>query len=455
MKVFILCGGSGTRLWPISREEFPKQFARIFSENSLFQETVKRALHLVDREEDIVLITGKKYEWLIRSELEEIGVFDARVLTEPVGRNTAPAIALGLKDLVDRNLKKDETVLVLPSDHLIEDMDSFSEAVSKGLELAGEGYITLFGEKPTYPETGFGYIKLGKKLGDGYEVEKFEEKPDYEVAKAYVEGGEHLWNCGIFLFRLDRILRDYAKLMSQIDFSLSAEEFLKNFPSFRDISFDYAILERTDRLAIVPMSVGWNDVGSWKAVFDSLPKDESGNATKGEVIYSGVEDSLMLSTSNRLVVGIGLRDFLLINTEDVTLIVSKEEAQRVKDVVKKLGKLGDRRVREHISSYTPHGVYTLLDEGERFKIRRINLKPSRKTPMRMHHHRTLHLIVLRGTARLTLNGEETFIHENESYFVPKSTPYSIENVGKLPLELIEVQSGEYLGADDEELLEYV
>ncbi len=452
MKVFILCGGSGTRLWPISREEFPKQFARIFSENSLFQESVRRALSLTS-EENLYIITGKKYEWIIKSELEEIGIKRAKIITEPVGRNTAPAIALGLKHLVDEETPEEEDILVLPSDHLIREVESFKGAVISGKELAKEGFIVLFGEKPTYPETGFGYIKLGERLKGGYRVERFEEKPDYPRAKEYVEGGKHLWNCGIFLFKLGRILKDYQRLMPDIDMEKDLETFLEGFPALEDISFDYAILERTQNIAAVPVSMGWSDVGSWKAVFDNFERDSDNNALRGDVIPVGVRDSLILSSENKLVVGIGLRDFLLVNTEDVTLIVSKQDSQRVKDVVKLLKERGDRRVEEHVSSYTPHGVYTLLDEGDRFKIRKILMKPSQKTPLKMHHHRTMHLVVLKGTAKLRLRSDSSFLHENESIFVPKSTPYSIENVGKVPLELIEVQSGEYLGTDDEELLE--
>ncbi|GAB6066637.1 mannose-1-phosphate guanylyltransferase/mannose-6-phosphate isomerase [Aquifex pyrophilus] len=453
MKVFILGGGKGTRLWPLSRENFPKQFIRLFSKHSLFQETVRRALRLTSQEE-IFVITGERYEWLIRSELEEIGAENVNVVVEPIGRNTAPAIALGVKELLRLETPPNECVLVLPSDHLIRNEEAFKDAVERGKEVAKRGYIVLFGEKPTYPETGYGYIKLFKEIENGvYEVERFEEKPNYERAKEYVKDGKHLWNCGIFLFTLERIVRDYSEHMPEVNLNLKLEEFRRAFQSFPDISFDYAILEKTKKLAVVKMEAGWSDVGSWKAVYDNMEKNGKGNVVIGDVEAIDTENSLLLSQGKNLIACVGLEDFVIVGTEDATLIIRKEEAQRVRDIVKHLKKKGDERALEHITIFTPFGSITKLENGERYRIRKLVIKKGKDIPLRMHHHRTVHFIILKGTAKVRINGSERFYHENESFFIPKSTPYKIINVGRIPLEIIEVESGEYLGEDDVEILE--
>ncbi|WP_461832022.1 mannose-1-phosphate guanylyltransferase/mannose-6-phosphate isomerase [Aquifex sp.] len=453
MKVFILGGGKGTRLWPLSRENFPKQFIRLFSEYSLFQETVRRALELTSQEE-IFVITGKRYEWLIRSELEELGAENVNIVVEPIGRNTAPAIALGVKELLRLETPPNECILVLPSDHLIRDENAFKDAVERGKNIAKKGYIVLFGEKPAYPETGYGYIKLHKELEKGvYEVDRFEEKPDYDKAKEYVKDGLHLWNCGIFLFTLERIVKDYTEYMPEVNLNLKYEEFTKSFPDFPDISFDYAILEKTKKLAVVKMEAKWSDVGSWKAVYDNMEKNGNGNVVIGDVDAIETENSLLLSQGNNLIACVGLEDFIVVGTEDATLIMRKEESQRVRDIVKHLKEKGDERAVEHITSFTPFGSITKLENGERYRIRKLVIKKGKETPLQMHHHRTVHFIILRGTAKVRINGSERFYHENESFFIPKSIPYKIINVGRIPLEIIEVESGEYLGEDDVEILE--
>ena len=453
MKILILGGGKGTRLWPLSRENFPKQFIRLFSEHSLFQETVKRALRLAG-EEDIFVITGEKYEWVIKNELEELGKEKVNIVVEPVGRNTAPAIALGIKQLMHLGTPPSESVLVLPSDHLIKKPDVFIENVKKAEEFVKKGYIVLFGEEPSYPETGYGYIKLARKLKENvYEVEKFEEKPSYEVAKKYVSDKNHLWNCGIFFFSLERILKDFEKFMPDISIKEKYEEFIKRFPEFPDKSFDVAILEKTEKIAVSKVGMGWSDVGSWKSVYDNLPHDEKGNVVVGNARELNSSGDLLLSRGDGLVACIGLSDCIVVRTEDVTLVVKKEQAQKVKDIVQILEKESDPRVKEHITAFTPFGSITKLDNGDRYKIRKVTIKQGKEVPLKMHHHRTVHFIVLRGTAKVKIDSSEKYYHENESFFVPKSTPYKIINVGKIPLELIEVQSGEYLGEDDVETLE--
>ena len=307
---------------------------------------------------------------------------------------------------------------------------------------------------PTYPETGYGYINYGDELIEGvFKVLEFKEKPSYEKAVSYLKEGNFFWNCGIFLFSIERIIKDYERLVPEIDFNLPYDEFVKSFPNLRDESFDYAILERTSNIAIVKADMGWSDVGSWKAIYDNLEKDENNNVLKGDVEAYNIKNSMVFSPTNKLIACIGLENCLIVNTEDATLIVNMEDSQRVKEIVNSLKHKEDPRVKEHITTYTLFGSFTFLDKGDRYVIRKFVIKPSANLPPMMHHHRTKHWIVLKGTAKVVIDGKSNYVHENESFFIPRSTPYKIENVGKIDLELIEIQSGEYLREDDTIILE--
>ncbi len=449
MKTLILAGGKGTRLWPLSRELMPKQFIKIFDDTSLFQKTVRRAL-LFSKPKEIFVVTNREYRFRVLDELRDMGVElpEDNILLEPVGKNTLPAIYWGLKT-VHENFGKSK-VAVLPSDHLIDANERYVEAFKTAEKLAGEYFVT-FGIKPTRPHTGYGYIKPGEKLEGGYKVAEFKEKPDFETAKRYVEEG-YYWNSGMFMFDTELFIEDVRNLAPEVYSAFeeagSIEEAYELVP---DISVDYGIMEKTARAAVVPLNVYWNDLGSFDAIYDAFEKDEGGNAVKVRGLkagYVGIDSKSNLIMTERLTATVGVSDLVIIDTGDALLVAHRGETQKVKEVYRRLKERGDERVIVHRTAYRPWGSYTVLEEGDRYKIKRLTVLPGKKLSLQMHYHRSEHWVVVRGTAKVILEDREILLRPGESTFIPAGVRHRLENPGRVVLEVIETQIGEYLGEDD-------
>lgn len=451
IKPVILAGGFGTRLWPLSRESYPKQLLKLTGDHSLLQETVLRAGQLAENEP--IVITNETYRFLVASQLQEIGSHP-EIILEPFGKNTAPAVAIAALLVLESN----PVLMIMPSDHYIPEREKFCKAVLKALPLAEQGKIVCFGLQPTRADTGYGYIKHGTGDDIAYTIEKFIEKPDEEKARQFFEEG-YLWNSGIFLVKasvyLD-VLLSFEKEMVQVCQKAVEQlekdvDFLRiepeNFSRCPSRSIDYAIMEKTDRAVVAPLKISWTDLGSWNALYEVLNKDENGNVIKGHVYCENVKNSYLYS-EERFIAAIGICDQIVVETEDAILIADKAHAQELKETIEKLKEHKIPALHSHQITYRPWGSYKTIDTGERFQVKRIIVKPGGKLSLQMHHHRSEHWTIVRGTAKISLGKEEVILTENQSTYIPAGTLHRLENPGMIDLELIEVQTGAYLSEDD-------
>ncbi|MCG6658032.1 mannose-1-phosphate guanylyltransferase/mannose-6-phosphate isomerase [Halomonas campisalis] len=462
----ILSGGSGSRLWPVSREHYPKQFQRLNSaQHSLLQEAALR-LEGVEGALPPLIVCNEAHRFLVAEQLHSLGVSSARIMLEPFGRNTAPALALAA--LAASESDPTSLLLVMPADHVIERRAAFLAAIEQGRELAEEGQLVTFGIQPASPHTGYGYIRRGEMLGTGYRVDAFVEKPDRDRAQAYLDSGDYLWNSGIFLFSAERYLEElkaqapdihsaclaaYAGRREDLDFLRVDGE---AFGACRSESIDYAVMEKTHRAAVVPMDPGWSDIGAWDAIF-ALKSDPAacGNAVQGDVLLHDTHDSLIHSQS-RLVATVGVQDLVVVETEDAVLVAHRSRAQETKHIVEALKASGRCESQALPQVYRPWGHYRTMVLNEGFQVKEIVVKPGAKLSLQMHHHRAEHWIVVAGTARVTLGDghgdcehlRSFLLSEDESTYIPLGTVHRLENPGVIPLRLIEVQTGCYLGEDD-------
>ena len=455
----ILSGGSGTRLWPLSRKNLPKQFLALGGNTAtLFRQTVARARAAVADGIPIV-VCSDAHRFLVAEQLRALEVDGAPILLEPVPRNTAPAIALAAWQALSRDA--DATLLVLPADHLIGDTPRFVEAVGQALPLAAAGWLVTFGIEPTAPETGFGYIQHAEVIGDnGFRVERFVEKPDAATAKTYLAAGNYAWNSGMFLFKAQRYLDEleqYAPAMhaaSQAAFKQAKTDLdfvrvdKEAFAASPDNSIDYTVMEKTTRAAVVPVSCGWSDIGSWDALWAVSQRDNDGNRLEGDVIAIDSHNCFVRGTERRLIAALGLDDMVVIDTPDAVMIAPRARVQDVKQLVERIKADGRQEHLFHRKVYRPWGSYDSIDMGERFQVKRLTVKPGAALSLQKHHHRAEHWVIVSGTAEVTRNDEVFLLAENESTFLPLGAMHRLRNPGKVPLELIEVQSGSYLGEDD-------
>ncbi|UCH79809.1 MAG: mannose-1-phosphate guanylyltransferase/mannose-6-phosphate isomerase [Nitrospiraceae bacterium] len=447
----LLAGGSGSRLWPISRELFPKQLVNLVGDDSLIQNTIKR-LSPVLRPDDVRIVCGEDHFFEIGRHLEALHISsDDKVISEPCGRNTAPAILLAVLEILKK--EKDVIILIFPSDHVISDVEKFQKNLKTTITLANAEYIVTFGVKPDYPETGYGYIEGAKKIkGGARTIKRFIEKPDEKTAETYLRAGNFFWNSGMFAFKASIILREYrthepAMLKSMQNMVSKNNVTLKNYEKLPDKSIDYAIMEHTKRGVVLPVDFGWSDIGSWKSLYDFLPKEEDDNVTEGDVILQNTR-GCFIRGDNRLVVANDLENIVIVETPDTVFVSDLEKSKNVKAIVQDLKKQGRKEYKSHLTVYRPWGTYTILEESSMSKIKRIVVYPGAKLSLQMHYHRSEHWIVAQGTAKITNGDQVIILKENESTFVPKANRHRLENPGRIPLHIIEVQMGHYLEEDD-------
>lgn len=451
MKSIILAGGSGSRLWPLSREEYPKQLLALDKDESLLQKTFNR-LCTFSKPADIVTVTNIKHYSNIKLQLNKIDSSNV-VIGEPFGRNTAPAIASTLQYFIQQGCE-DDVVLIVPSDHLIKDIDGFNKTVEQGKELAEQGYIVTFGIKPTYPETGYGYIKTEKALSVGYKVEKFVEKPNFETAKKYLDSGNYYWNGGIFMGKISTFLNEFKKYASDIymhlgnlDFSNSTQINFSVYEKMPSISIDYAIMEKSDKIALVELQSDWNDLGSWQSIFNVKEKDENGNVLTGKVVVDNVKNSFIYSQKEVVAVS-SLENIILVETEDAIMACKLDESQNVKKLYEKLKAKESDTIKLHKTVFRPWGYYTCLNSGDGYLTKTICVMPKHKLSVQSHNHRSEHWVVLEGTALVLKDGKEYNVYAGDSIDIPLGAKHSLQNPYDKELKIIEIQKGDYISEDD-------
>ena len=454
--IVIMAGGSGTRFWPLSREAMPKQLLRIDGEETLIQQTIARVRPLIPSDH-IHIVTNKSQAEQIRYQVPELN--KNNFIIEPAAKNTAAAIGLAAVYLNHHNI--DSVMGILPADHVVKNKEKFLETLESAFAAARDGYLVTIGIRPSRPETGYGYIQAGEPLNPLtgiFHVDRFTEKPDIDTAKKYVADGHYFWNSGMFVWKTSVILDEIGRHMpllgeglKEIKTAIGKDDevsVIKSvFSKLDPVSIDYGIMEKSDKVVVIPADLGWSDVGSWTALDDITARDSRGNVIAGNVVDVESRDSIIYA-SNRLVATIGLNDMVVVDTEDATLVCHKDRAQDVKKIVEELKKRGSEEHLTHRTVIRPWGSYTLLEKGDRYKIKRIAVNPGARLSFQMHYHRSEHWVVVSGTAKVMRGEEEFFVNPNESTYIPMETRHRLENPGKIPLQIIEVQNGEYLEEDD-------
>lgn len=452
----IMAGGSGTRLWPLSRTLYPKQFLSLSNELTMLQDTLQR-LSLIEHENPL-LICNEEHRFIVAEQLRKAKLEHSAIVLEPVGRNTAPAVALAA--LHSQKNNSDPLLLVLAADHVIKNTPEFINAIKRAIPYAEQGNLVTFGIVPNKAETGYGYIHKGDMVSqNAYNVSKFVEKPDADTAQLYLEDGNYLWNSGIFLFKASIYISELG--IHRPDILAACEESLlnstrdmdfirpekKSFFACPDDSIDYAVMEHTKSAMVIPLDAEWSDVGSWTALWEVSDKDPHGNAIRGDAFVEDTTGSYIYS-QNRLVTAVGVEDLVIVETKDAILVSHKDKVQKVKDIVQILKDKGRSEYLQHREVFRPWGSHDAIADGPRYHVKHVIVKPGQKTAMQIHHHRTEHWIVVSGTARVYCSNKEFLLTENQSTYIPIGEPHAIENPGKIPLEVIEVRSGTYLDEDD-------